>query len=85
MIALYVLVAFPAWLGVNVCLDLMNSGYGIPRAIIAAVIGVVLAGFFVFKLHRSRDRRWPLGRAVSLSERSPGRWQADAIAPRTAC
>src|ERR1700733_3494850 len=48
--AFYTLVAFPAWLGITVGLQLISDGYG-PRAIIAFVVGLAVAAFLIHKTH----------------------------------
>jgi hypothetical protein len=56
--ALYTLIAFPAWLGITVGLQLINDGYG-TRAIIAFAVGLVFAAFLVYKAHAKMATQRP--------------------------
>lgn len=56
--ALYTLVAFPAWLGITVGLQLISDGYG-PRAIIAFVVGLAFAAFLIYKTHAKMGPQRP--------------------------
>ena len=56
MVAMYLLCCFPVWIGVDVCLLLIGSGTSVPGSLIAAVLGVALAGFFIYKMRRSTRR-----------------------------
>lgn len=67
MIAMYLLCAFPAWIGIDVCLLLIGSGTSVPGSLIAAVLGIALAGFFIYKMRRTTQRP-AAGRARRLGQ-----------------
>jgi hypothetical protein len=68
MIALYLLCAFPVWLGIDVCLLLIGSGSSVPGSLVAAVLGIALAGFFIYKMRRSMQRAGGARRARRLGQ-----------------